>query len=52
MFILFAAILAVVWLAGITILHTSATAIHLLLILAVGSLLVHLFRARRVAGHH
>lgn len=48
MFILLAIILAIAWLGGFTVMHVSSGLIHLLLILAVVSVVVHLVRGRRV----
>jgi hypothetical protein len=49
MFILLAIILAVAWVLGFTVMHVSSAAIHLLIILAVVSAVVHLVRGRRTA---
>ena len=43
------AILLVLWLLGFTIFHVASGLIHLLLILAVMSLVMHFIRGRRVA---
>jgi hypothetical protein len=43
------AILLVLWLLGFTVFHVASGLIHLLLILAVMSLVVHFVRGRRVA---
>jgi hypothetical protein len=48
MFILLAILLAIAWLGGFTVMHVSSTLIHLLLILAVVSLIAHVARGRRV----
>jgi hypothetical protein len=47
MFILFAILLAVAWVFGFTVYHVASGGIHLLLILAVVSLVVHFVRGRR-----
>jgi len=52
MFVLLALALAIAWLAGVTMLHITTAGVHLLLILALVSLVVHLFRARRATGFH
>ena len=52
MFMLLAIIFALAWVAGFTVLHLTSAAIHVLIILAVASLFLHLFRSRRVAEHH
>jgi hypothetical protein len=49
MFILLAIILAIAWLGGFTVLHVSSMAIHLLLVFAVVSIILHFARGRRVA---
>lgn len=43
------AILLVMWLLGFTVFHVASGLIHLLLILAVISLVMHFVRGRRVA---
>jgi hypothetical protein len=43
------AILLVMWLLGFTVFHVASGLIHLLLILAVISLVMHFMRGRRVA---
>ena len=48
MFILLAVILAIAWLSGFTVMHVSSAFIHLLLVLAVISVVLHLVRGRRV----
>jgi len=47
MFIALAIILALAWIFGFTVLHVSSFAIHLLILLAVVSVVAHLFRGRR-----
>jgi hypothetical protein len=49
MFILLAIILAIAWIGGFTVMHVSSGAIHLLLVLAVISVVVHFARGRRTA---
>jgi hypothetical protein len=44
MFILLAIILAVAWLLGFTVMKVSSLAIHILLALALASVVIHLFR--------
>ncbi len=48
MFIALAIILALAWILGFTVLHVSSFAIHLLILLAVVSVVAHLFRGRRL----
>ena len=48
MFIALALILALAWIFGFTVMHVSSFAIHLLILLAVASAVVHLVRGRRV----
>ena len=48
MLFVLAIILAVAWIAGFTVMHVSSAAIHLLIILAVVSAVVHFARRRRV----
>jgi hypothetical protein len=48
MFIALAIILALAWIFGFTVLHVSSFAIHLLILLAVVSVVAHLFRGRRI----
>jgi Flp pilus assembly protein TadB len=43
------AVLLVLWLLGFTVFHVASGLIHLLLILAVISLVVHFVRGRRIA---
>jgi hypothetical protein len=43
------AVLLVLWLLGFTVFHVASGLIHLLLILAVISLVMHFVRGRRVA---
>lgn len=49
MFLIIFAILVVLWLLGFLAFHVAGGLIHLLLILAVISLIVHFFRGRSVA---
>jgi hypothetical protein len=46
MLILLAIILALAWVAGFTVMHVSSALLHLLLVLAVVSVIVHLVRGR------
>jgi hypothetical protein len=48
MFIALAVILAIAWILGFTVLHVSSFAIHLLILLAIVSVVAHLFRGRRL----
>jgi len=48
MFILLAILLVIAWLGGFTVMHVGSALIHLLLILAVISLIAHVVRGRRV----
>ncbi len=47
MFFIIALVLAIAWVAGFTVMHVSSAAIHLLIILAVLSVIVHFVRGRR-----
>ena len=47
MFIILAIILGLAWIFGFTVYHVASAGIHLLLILAVISLIVHFVRGRR-----
>jgi hypothetical protein len=49
MFIALAILLAIAWLMGFTLLHVSSAAIHILLVLAIISVVLHLVRGRRTA---
>jgi hypothetical protein len=46
MFVLIAVLLAIAWIMGFTVFHVSSAAIHLLIILAIASVVVHLVRGR------
>lgn len=46
MFLLIFAILLVLWILGFTVFHVASALIHLLLIIAVISLIVHFVRGR------
>jgi hypothetical protein len=46
MFIIIAAVLVIAWLLGLTAFHVAGGLIHLLLILAVISIVIHLVRGR------
>jgi hypothetical protein len=47
MLLLLAIILAIAWIFGFTVYHVSSAAIHLLLLLAVISIVVHFVRGTR-----
>jgi hypothetical protein len=47
MFILLAIILAALWIGGFTVMHISSAAIHILLVLAVISIIMHFVRGSR-----
>jgi len=49
MLAIIAIVLFVLWLGGFIVFHAASGLIHLLLVLALISLLVHLFRGRSVA---
>jgi len=49
MFITLFAVLLVLWLLGVFAFHVAGGLIHLLLIIAVISLVIHFFRGRRAA---
>jgi hypothetical protein len=49
MFVMLCAVLFVAWLLGLTAFHVTGGVIHLLLILAVVSLVLHFVRGRGVA---
>ena len=42
-----AILLAIAWILGFSVFHVTSVALHLLVILAVVSLVAHLFRGRR-----
>jgi hypothetical protein len=48
MFIVLAIILVIAWLGGFAFMHVSSFAIHLLLLFAIVSVVMHLVRGRRV----
>jgi uncharacterized protein DUF5670 len=50
MLAILAAILVVLWLLGFLAFHVSSGLIHILLVLAVVSIVVHLFRGRSVVA--
>ena len=52
MFVVLAIILAVAWLVGLAVYHVSSGALHLLLLCALVAAGIHIFRHRRVTGHH
>ena len=47
MFIILAIILGLAWVVGFTVYHVASAGIHLLLILAIISVVVHFVRGRR-----
>jgi hypothetical protein len=47
MFIILAVILALAWIFGFTVYHVASAGIHLLLLLAIISVVVHFVRGRR-----
>ena len=49
MFIALAILLAIAWLMGFTVLHVTSAAIHVLIVLAIISVVLHLVRGRRTA---
>jgi Family of unknown function (DUF5670) len=49
MLLILAVILAVAWVFGFTVFHVASAAIHILIILAVVSLIAHLVRGGRAA---
>jgi len=46
MILILAVIFAVAWLLGFTVFHVASAAIHVLLVLAIASVIVHLVRGR------
>jgi hypothetical protein len=48
MFIALAVLLAIAWALGFTVFHVSSAAIHLLIVLAIVSAVVHFAQRRRV----
>jgi hypothetical protein len=50
MFLALAVLLALAWVLGFGVMHVASTAIHVLVVLAIVSLVVHLFRGRTVTG--
>ncbi len=46
MLLILAIILAVAWIFGFTVFHVASAAIHILIILAIVSLIAHLVRGR------
>ena len=49
MFLILAVVLVVLWLGGFTLFHVSSFLIHLLLIFAVISIIMHFVTGRRAA---
>jgi hypothetical protein len=47
MFLLLAVILAIAWIGGFTVFHVTSAAIHILLVLAAISVVMHFVRGRR-----
>ena len=47
MFIFLAIILAALWIGGFTVMHVTSFAIHILLVLALISIVMHFVRGRR-----
>jgi Family of unknown function (DUF5670) len=47
MFLLLAVILLVAWIGGFTMMHVSSAAIHILIVLAIISAIMHFVRGRR-----
>jgi hypothetical protein len=47
MFLLLAALLVIAWITGFTVMHVSSALIHVLIVLAVASVILHLVRGRR-----
>ena len=47
MFLILAVVLVVLWLGGFTLMHVSSLAIHLLLVFAVISIVMHFISGRR-----
>jgi hypothetical protein len=48
--LLLAIILAIAWVGGFAVMHVAGAAIHLLLLLAVVSLVLHVLRGRRTTS--
>jgi Family of unknown function (DUF5670) len=48
MLIALAVLLALAWVLGFTVMHVSSFAIHLLIVLAIVSVVAHLLRGRRL----
>lgn len=48
MFIALAILLGLAWILGFGVFHVASTAIHVLIVLAVVSVVVHLIQGRRV----
>ena len=47
MLLVLAILLAIAWLGGFTVMHVTGAALHLLLVLALISLVAHVVRGRR-----
>jgi Family of unknown function (DUF5670) len=48
MFLALALLLALAWVMGFGVMHVASAAIHVLIVLAIVSVVVHLFRGRGV----
>jgi hypothetical protein len=48
MFLLLAIILGIFWIGGFAMFHVTSAAIHILLVLAIVSVVVHFVRGKRV----
>jgi hypothetical protein len=49
MFLILAVVLVVLWIGGFTVMHVSSFAIHLLLLFAIISVIMHFVTGRRSA---
>jgi len=49
MFVIIAVLLAIAWVLGFTVFHVTSAAIHLLILLAIISVVVHFVRGRSTA---
>jgi hypothetical protein len=49
MFVIIAVLLAIAWVMGFTVFHVTSAAIHLLILLAIISVVVHFVRGRSTA---
>ena len=48
MLLILAIILGLAWIAGFGVFHVASTAIHVLIVLAIVSVVIHFFRGKRV----